>query len=91
MPVTLVTVGLTTGLALGLTDLGPLLALSGAVISSCLAYVLPALMLGALLSRRDGPGGGGLTRGERVELLASRALVVLGLGLAAVGVYAVLW
>ena len=93
--VTVCTVGLTTALALALTDLGPIAALSGAVISNCLAYVLPALMLEALLSRRAAAAaaaarGGGLTRGERLELMASRAIVALGLGLAAVGVYAVL-
>ena len=87
VPTTLAAVGVVTAIGAALTNLGIVAAVSGAFISTSIVYTLPSLMWAGLLGKRRAANGG-LTRSEKLELLASRLITVLGLGLAVVGMRA---
>jgi len=77
----------TTAIALALTNLGTIAAVTGALVSTSIGYVLPSLMLGQTLAKRVKAGGA--TKGEKVELLVARAITGLGVALAGIGVWSV--
>jgi len=80
--------GVTTAIALALTNLGVLAAVTGALVSTSIGYVLPSLMLGQTLSKRIKAGAASKT--DKLELLAARVITAVGVGLAGIGVYSAL-
>ena len=83
---TLLLVGLVTFLGVCLTDLGIVAAVMGSLVSTTLIYTLPALMFAALLAKLEKQASGGLAPNARVELLVVRAIAVMGVVLAGVGI-----
>ena len=79
-------IALVTALALRVTNLGLIAAVTGALVSTSIGYILPSLMLGQTLARRVADGD--TSSGTRLELLAARAITALGVALAGIGVYA---
>ncbi|KAL1528857.1 hypothetical protein AB1Y20_010180 [Prymnesium parvum] len=79
-------VGLITLLGMKLTNLGTVAAVSGALVSTSLVYVLPAIMFGQMLKQRIKSGMG--SRRLRVELAGSRVVAVIGVFLVAIGMHA---
>ncbi len=72
------------GLALVLKDLGLIVALGGAVLGSAIVYIFPALMFIANMRRKQ-EGGVTLSKGEKAEVVANKALVAIGAVLGVVG------
>ena len=84
----LLLVWVVTVLGVVLTDLGVVAAVMGSLVSTTLIFTLPALMFAALLSTRQKRAGGRLAPSARVELLAARAIAIMGIALAGVGIKA---
>jgi sodium-coupled neutral amino acid transporter 11 len=66
-----------------LTDLGVVAAVSGALVSTSLVYVLPSIMFGQMLAARKDK-----SQLAKLELLGSRLVTVLGVFMVAVGMKA---
>lgn len=66
-----------------LTNLGTVAAVSGALVSTSLVYVLPSIMFGQMLAARKDK-----SRVAQLELLGSRLITVLGVFMVAVGMKA---
>lgn len=66
-----------------ITDLGVVAAVSGALVSTSLVYVLPSIMFGQMLAARKDK-----SRAAQLELLGSRLITLLGLFMVAVGMKA---
>merc|ERR1719203_1773599 len=79
-------VAVVAALGMKLTNLGTVAAVSGALISTSLVYVLPSIMFGQMLAARAKAGA--LTRRFQLELIGSRIITALGLAMAGVGMYA---
>ena len=88
VPTSVGIVTLITALALRVTNLGLIAAVTGALVSTSIGYILPSLMFGQTLAKRVADGDAG--RGTRLELLLSRAITALGVGLAGIGVWSAL-
>ena len=86
VPTSVGIIALVTALALRVTNLGLIAAVTGALVSTSIGYILPSLMLGQTLARRVADGD--TSSGTRLELLAARAITALGVALAGIGVYA---
>ena len=86
VPTSVGIITLVTALALRVTNLGLIAAVTGALVSTSIGYILPSLMLGQTLARRVAEGD--TSSGTRLELLAARAITALGVALAGIGVYA---
>ena len=86
VPTSVGIIPLVTALALRVTNLGLIAAVTGALVSTSIGYILPSLMLGQTLARRVADGDN--SSGTRLELLAARAITALGVALAGIGVYA---
>ena len=86
VPLSVGIIALVTALALRVTNLGLIAAVTGALVSTSIGYILPSLMLGQTLQRRVASGDA--SRGTRLELLLARAITALGIALAGIGVYA---
>ena len=84
---TLSAIAVITAMGMALTNLGTVAAVSGALVSTSLVYTLPSLMFGQLLAAKAKTGAA-LTTRERVELCISRAMTVLGVILAGIGINA---
>eukprot|EP00966_Prymnesium_polylepis_P180281 4174556-Prymnesium_polylepis.1 len=69
-----------------LTNLGTVAAVSGALVSTSLVYVLPAVMFGQMLAAKRAAGDGSVR--VRLELLGSRLVTVIGLFLVVIGMKA---
>jgi membrane protein YqaA with SNARE-associated domain len=67
-------------------DLGLVIAVGGAVLGSTIVYILPALMF-LFNMRRKAKAGATFTKAQKLEVLANKALVVVGAALGVVGVY----
>mmetsp|Transcript_916 Transcript_916/g.2844 ORF Transcript_916/g.2844 Transcript_916/m.2844 type:complete len:492 (+) Transcript_916:151-1626(+) len=74
------------GLALKVKDLGLVIAIGGAVLGSTIVYILPALMF-LFNMRRKAKAGAIFTKGQKLEVLANKALLVMGTALGVLGVY----
>jgi len=85
VPTTFGIFALTTAIAISLTNLGLIAAVTGALVSTSIGYVLPSLMLGQTLARRVRAGGA--SRSDKLELLAARGITALGVALAGIGVW----
>jgi sodium-coupled neutral amino acid transporter 11 len=70
-------------LGMKLTNLGVVAAVSGALVSTSLVYVLPSIMFGQMLAARKDK-----SRVAQLELLGSRLITVLGVFMVAVGMKA---
>ena len=66
-----------------LTNLGVVAAVSGALVSTSLVYVLTSIMFGQMLAARKGKSAV-----AKLELLGSRLITVLGVFMVAVGMKA---
>ena len=81
-----VTVAMVLGIMLigmKITDLGIVAAVSGALVSTSLVYVLPSIMFGQMLAARKDKTGG-----AKLELLGSRLITVIGVFMVGVGMQA---
>lgn len=67
-------------------DLGLVIAVGGAVLGSTIVYILPALMF-LFNMRRKAKAGAIFTKGQKLEVLANKALLVMGTALGVLGVY----
>jgi hypothetical protein len=67
-------------------DLGLVIAVGGAVLGSTIVYILPALMF-LFNMRRKAKAGATFTKGQKLEVIANKALVVMGVGLGSLGIY----
>jgi len=83
--ITIASMALVTMIGLKITDLGIVAAVSGALVSTSLAYVIPSIMFGQLLAKQKADGA--LSRRLRAELLISRAITVLGVALVGLGMF----
>merc|ERR1719215_1730381 len=72
VPTSVGIIALVTALALRVTNLGLIAAVTGALVSTSIGYILPSLMLGQTLARRVADGDS--SSGPRLELLAARAI-----------------
>jgi len=66
--------------------LGLVIAIGGAVLGSTIVYILPALMF-LFNMRRKAKAGAIFTKGQKLEVLANKALLVMGTALGVLGVY----
>ena len=78
-----------------ITDLGAVASVTGALISTSLAYILPSVMAGQHLAHKlreasatAASGGTPVSKRLRFELLLARVLTMVGVALAAIGLYA---
>jgi len=72
-----------TPLALQITNLGLIAAVTGALVSTSIGYILPSLMFGQTLAKTVSKGGASAT--SKLELLISRGITGLGVVLAGIG------
>lgn len=86
IPTTLGIFAVTTCLALRLTNLGMIAAVTGALVSTSIGYILPSIMFGQTLARTVQRGGASFA--TQCELFLSRAITGLGVVLAAIGALA---
>jgi len=86
VPTTVGCVAAVTILGMKLTNLGTVAAVSGALVSTSLVYVLPAVMFGQMLAAKRAAGDGSVR--VRLELLGSRLVTVIGLFLVVIGMKA---
>ena len=69
-------------------NLGTVAAVSGALVSTSLVYILPSLLYGAVLRARVAAGDA--SRLERLELLGARGMTALGVAMVIIGMQAAL-
>lgn len=79
VPTSIAAVVAVTCIAMALTDLGVVAAVSGAFVSTTIGYILPSIMFGQLLASQGG---------NPVELVIARAVTVLGFYLVYIGMKA---
>ena len=84
---TRLSVGLLTALALLINDAGFVVSVTGAVLGSCLIYMIPSFLFLKSTKRRVDNGTLIATRGLKIERFFNRGLIVLGAFLALAGAY----
>lgn len=89
VPTSIGCVALVTALAMRLTNLGTVASVSGALVSTANAYVLPGIMFERMLAKQIAAGQS--SRRARIELLCGRAVVALGVLFIVVGLRAALF
>ena len=84
---TRLSVGLLTALALLINDAGFVVSVTGAVLGSCLIYMIPSFLFLKSTKRRMDNGTLIATRGLKIERFFNKGLIVLGAFLALAGAY----
>lgn len=85
LPLTFSLLGLLTGIAIVLKDVGFVCSLSGAMFGTTLIFIIPQLMVNSLMKKKAKVTGTALTSKQKVEILVNNGLIATGSLLGALG------